>query len=84
MPLLVRWPGVVQAGATCDTPVTTLDIAATLLDLGGAMPPADESLDGTSLRPLLEGSGTLPARDLVWHYPHYSNQGNRPCGCDGR
>ena len=34
-------------------------------------------LDGTSLRPVLSG-GTLPARDLFWHYPHYANQGGRP------
>jgi hypothetical protein len=35
-------------------------------------------LDGTSLRPLLAGKGGPPARDLIWHYPHYSNQGGRP------
>ncbi|MFM7243283.1 MAG: sulfatase-like hydrolase/transferase, partial [Planctomycetaceae bacterium] len=79
VPLVIRWPGVVAARSTCDAPVTTLDIAATLLDAGGALPPPDEPLDGMSLRPLLAGSGTLPARDLVWHYPHYSNQGSRPC-----
>jgi hypothetical protein len=35
-------------------------------------------LDGESLRPVLAGSGSLGARDLVWHYPHYPNQGGRP------
>lgn len=79
VPLLIRWPGVTKPGSTSDAPVTTLDIAATLLDAGGAAPPPDEPLDGTSLRPILDGSGTLPSRDLVWHYPHYSNQGSRPC-----
>ena len=79
VPLVVRWPGVSKPGVACDVPVTTLDIAATLLDAGGASPPPGESLDGTSLRPLLDGSGTLPSRDLAWHYPHYSNQGSRPC-----
>jgi arylsulfatase A-like enzyme len=79
VPLLVRWPGVIRPGSTSDVPVTTLDIAATLLDAGGASPGADEQLDGTSLRPLLVGSGSLPSRDLAWHYPHYSNQGSRPC-----
>jgi uncharacterized sulfatase len=78
VPLLVRWPGVVRPGSTSDVPVTTLDVAATLLDAGGAVPPPGEPLDGASLRPLLAGSGTLPARDLVWHYPHYANQGSRP------
>jgi len=78
VPLIVRWPGVVKAGSRCTTPVTTLDIAATLVDVSGL--PADEAapLDGMSLRPLLEGAATLPPRDLVWHYPHYSNQGGRP------
>jgi arylsulfatase A-like enzyme len=58
-------------------PVTTLDIAATLLDVGGATQPAEAVLDGTSLRTVLAG-GALPARDLCWHYPHYGNQGGRP------
>ena len=80
VPLLVRWPGTVKPSSRCDVQVTTLDIAATLVDLGGCLPPAEEPLDGASLRPLLSGTGTLPARDLVWHYPHYSNQGGRPAG----
>jgi arylsulfatase A-like enzyme len=78
VPLLVRWPGVVSAGSTTDLPVTTLDIAATLLDAAGCQLPADHVLDGASLRPVLDGGGTLPVRDLVWHYPHYANQGSRP------
>jgi arylsulfatase A-like enzyme len=77
VPLVVRWPGVVMPGTTTAVPVSTLDVAATLLDVGGARLPAETVLDGMSLRPVLAG-GTLPARDLVWHYPHYANQGGRP------
>ena len=77
VPLVVRWPGIVKPGTTTAVPVTTLDIAATLLDVGGAKQPAETVLDGTSLRPVLAG-GVLPARDLCWHYPHYANQGGRP------
>lgn len=80
VPLLVRWPGVVAAGTTCDAPVTTLDVAATLLDAGGCQLPSEHVLDGTSLQPLLTGATSLPPRDLVWHYPHYANQGGRPSG----
>ena len=76
MPLVVRWPGVALPGARCDVPVTTLDVSATLLDAGGAA--AEPPRDGTSLRPLLSGTGGLAPRDLIWHYPHYSNQGGRP------
>ena len=77
VPMVVRWPGTVEPGTTTDVPVTTLDIAATLLDVSGAKQPAETVLDGTSLRPVLAG-GSLPARDLCWHYPHYANQGGRP------
>ena len=77
VPLIVRWPGVVRPGTTTAVPATTLDVAATLLDAGGVRLPAAPVCDGTSLRPVL-GGGTLPARDLVWHYPHYANQGSRP------
>ena len=77
VPLFVRWPGVVMPGATSDVPVTTLDIAATLLDVAHAVRSEQFVLDGASLRPVLTG-GVLPERDLVWHYPHYANQGGRP------
>ncbi|MFM8497963.1 MAG: sulfatase-like hydrolase/transferase [Planctomycetia bacterium] len=78
VPLIVRWPGVVGPGTTNDLPVTTLDIAATILDAAGAPGRDDAPLDGASLRPVLADTGTLGPRDLVWHYPHYSNQGGRP------
>jgi arylsulfatase A-like enzyme len=80
VPLLVRWPGVVAPGSICAVPVTTVDVAATLLDVGGCEVPGGQELDGTSLRPLLAGAGGSPPRDLVWHYPHYPNQGGRPGG----
>jgi arylsulfatase A-like enzyme len=34
-------------------------------------------VDGLSLAPLLRGE-SLRARQLHWHYPHYSNQGGEP------
>ena len=77
VPLVVRWPGVVKPGTTTAVPVTTLDIAATLLEVAGTQPPEKAVLDGTSLAPVLAG-GSLPGRDLYWHYPHYANQGSRP------
>ncbi len=78
VPFIVRWPGVVEPGSKSDVPVTTLDIAATLIDAGGCEPPAGHVLDGKSLRPVLSRSEGTTARDLFWHYPHYSNQGSRP------
>ncbi len=37
-------------------------------------------IDGESLVPLLNGTGTLKRDALFWHYPLYSNQGGRPGG----
>lgn len=76
IPLIVRWPGHVKPGTAVDTPVITTDWLPTLAELGGQKLPKD--LDGTSLAPLLLGTGKLERRQLFWHQPHYTNQGGRP------
>ena len=54
VPLLMRWPGVIEAGRTCDAYVNHfLDIFATLIDIAGQQVPAD--CHGRSLTPLLRG-----------------------------
>jgi arylsulfatase A-like enzyme len=76
-PLLVRWPGTIKAGTVLGAPVSSPDFFPTLLEAAGAKPSPGQTLDGTSLVPLLTG-GTLPERALFWHYPHYGNQGGGP------
>jgi len=71
VPLIVRWPGVVRRGSTCESPVTSVDFYPTLLEIGGAARPAGQVLDGQSLIPLLRQKGLFEDRDLYWHYPHY-------------
>lgn len=75
-PLIVRYPGVVKPGRVIDTPVSSVDFLPTMCDAAGVAP---GDVDGVSLMPLLRG-GTLKARSLFWHYPHYSNQGGEPGG----
>ena len=41
MPLIVRWPGVVEPGATLDALVQNIDYAPTFLDIAGAETPAN-------------------------------------------
>lgn len=86
VPLLVRWPGVVAAGkpvtpnSTEDTPVVSMDLSATILDAAGVILGQKETLDGVSLRPLLEGK-PLGRDKLYFHYPHYAwHKANRPGG----
>jgi len=79
-PLLIRWPGVTQAGALCDVPVTSTDFYPTLLDAAGLPLNLEQQRDGISLLPLLRGQNALNRDALYWHYPHYSNQGGFPGG----
>jgi arylsulfatase A-like enzyme len=62
VPMLVRYPGG-ETGAT-DSPVSNVDLAATLADLGGTE--AGLPADGRSLTPFLSGKRPWPAsRDLL-------------------
>ncbi|MGV3482864.1 MAG: sulfatase-like hydrolase/transferase [Planctomycetaceae bacterium] len=79
-PLIIRWPGHVPAGSSCDTPVVLTDLVPTFLEAAGInIAKTTGPLDGTSLLPLLSG-GDLPPRTLFWHFPNYTNQGGRPAG----
>ena len=81
VPLIIRWPGVVEKPATTNaTPVITMDLAATILDAAQVKLRTNESLDGATLRPVLQGkSESRPP--LFFHYPHYAFHGaNRPAG----
>jgi arylsulfatase A len=77
VPLIVRWPGMVNPGVS-DVPVVNTDFLPTLAELAGLTPP--EGLDGVSFAPLLLGKGEPKPRTLYWHFPHYNNQGGRPAG----
>ena len=70
-PLIVRWPGVVEAGSVSRVPVTSVDFYPTFLELAGASPPKAQPLDGESIMPVLTDSGTLKRDAIYWHYPHY-------------
>ncbi len=53
VPLLMNWPGVIDAGRETRALVSLMDLAKTWLDIGGAEIP--NSMEGVSLRPLLTG-----------------------------
>jgi arylsulfatase A-like enzyme len=79
-PLIVRWPGVVEPGSSCDVPVSSVDYYPTILDMAGVRDVAGHTPDGESIVPLLKKKGTLKRDALYWHYPHYSPQGGTPGG----
>jgi arylsulfatase A-like enzyme len=68
-PLLVRWPGMVNAGTVNSELVQNLDFAPTLLEAAGATVPAD--MQGISMVPLLTGQGGEWREALYYHYYEY-------------
>ena len=68
-PLLVRLPGIVEAGSTSDLVVSTIDFFPTLLEAIGQVP--SQQIDGRSFWRELTAAGSLKNRPQFWHYPHY-------------
>lgn len=53
-PTLMRWPGKIPAGTTCDELASTIDVLPTVAALTGA-PLPDHPIDGKDIRPLMFG-----------------------------
>jgi arylsulfatase A-like enzyme len=72
VPLIVRWPGRVAPGSTCDAPGYFADQLPTLCEAAGILVPS--GLDGASLLPLLEGRPVPSRPPMVWVFPEYGGQ----------
>jgi arylsulfatase A-like enzyme len=82
VPLLMRWPQGIQAGAVIQTPVHGMDLMPTFLELAGGRAPDTHPLDGESLVALLRTgrSPELEQRPLYQYYPFYDLRwGLTPC-----
>lgn len=79
VPMLLRYPQEVKAGAGSDKMVLNLDMAPTLLDIAGVQIPPE--MQGKSILPLAEGKPGVQWRD-DWLYEYYEYPGFenvRPC-----
>jgi len=72
VPLIIRWPGHARPGTVNSTPVISMDFFPTLLELAGLESDPSQPLDGESLVPVLEETGTLKRDALYFHYPNYA------------
>jgi len=78
VPYIFRWKSRIAPGQTNGTPINSVDLYPTLLELAGAAPPADYPLDGVSYLPLLTGAESSLDRDAIfWHFPGYLGAGGR-------
>ncbi len=75
VPLVIYYPGINPA--KIKTPVSGADLYPTILDLTGTSADIPQTMDGRSILPIIDGE-KLEERPLIWHYPHYGNQGGEP------
>lgn len=74
VPLIVRWPKVIEAGTQSEEPVIGIDFFPTFLEAAGIEKPENYLLDGVSLITLFENpDATLDRHALYWHFPGYPN-----------
>jgi arylsulfatase len=75
-PLLVRWPGRVEPGSTCDFVGYFPDMAPTLMELIGAKGGLPPGLDGLSFAPSLLGRPDRQEQHefLYWEFASYGGQ----------
>lgn len=74
VPLLAYCPSISKAGTKVEKMVQNIDIAPTILDAAGLIPP--DNLDGKSFFPLLKGE-SIPWKEYIfyeyfweWNFPH--------------
>jgi len=67
-PCIVRWPGKIPPGRTCDELAATMDLLPTLTKLAGATLPEKE-IDGKSIWPLVAGEpGAKSPHEVLFYY----------------
>ena len=71
VPTCMSWPGVIEAGSTCDIPITGVDLMPSAAELADAKLPQQQPVDGRSWVPLLSGKQELTDHAVFWHYPLY-------------
>ena len=69
VPCIMKWPGRIPAGTTCDEPAMTIDILPTLAHLIGAQLP-EHPIDGLNIWPLMEGApdAVTPHKALYFYW----------------
>lgn len=77
VPMIVRWPGKIQAGSESADPMHLVDLFPTFLEITGShevkgrIKGKGSPYDGRSIVDILTGKPSGEDRDIFWHYPHY-------------
>ncbi len=69
IPLIVKWPGVIEAGGVCPHPVSHIDLVPTLMESAGL--PLPRLLEGDSLLPVLTDPQLRPHEAVFMEFGRY-------------
>ena len=72
VPMILRWPGVFDAGATCDAMVHFSDMLPTLLAAAGVDARPELPIDGVDVLPVLKGEGGSVCAHRYWQWNRYT------------
>ena len=76
VPLFMRLPGTTKPGLEIDTMARHFDLLPTLAEIAGAKVPAEASIDGRSLMPLIKNPKTPWApRNIFFHTGRWAKKG---------
>jgi arylsulfatase A len=68
-PTLMRWPGHIPAGTTCDAPLMTIDMLPTIAALiGGKLP--EQKIDGMDISNVIFGKTKESPHEVLYFYYH--------------
>lgn len=68
VPAAARWSGVIPSRSETDATVLGMDLFPTFASAAGSQTPADRTLDGVDLMPLITDNGTIRERDTFWRH----------------
>ncbi|HIG80383.1 MAG TPA: N-acetylgalactosamine-6-sulfatase [Verrucomicrobiales bacterium] len=66
VPCIIRWPGKIPAATTSNEFLTSLEIFPMLRVATGAAMPANITLDGFDMLPVLQGKKKSPRKEMFW------------------
>jgi arylsulfatase A-like enzyme len=67
VPCIMRWPGQIPAGRTCNELLSTIDLLPTIVRLIGGKPPTNK-IDGEDRWPLIAGQAGAKPRENFYYY----------------
>ena len=83
VPAIMRWPGRLPAGTTCDGLATAMDLMPTFAGYAGADVPADRVVDGVDISGIMEEPKSEPPHDFFYYYSFRTEKLNAVRDADG-